>query len=432
MHKDKFIYVIILITVFQILFSFFFQGRITYNEGLEWDGRYYYEVAELFSRSETITTEEPFGHRILLPILASKVNPDNIIEGFLTINLLALCFQLLLLYQFFNQYSDRKKLMTIIIFLYSFSVYSSYRFAFFAPLSPDYWTINIILLFLILSKYIQNVQTIKSKLMIMIGLVLLSIVGTLLREIFIIVSMGLIFIFNPIIIEKNLFQSGWKTIKNLLFQSYLLVPFIISIFTFKIMYGFINPSESKYTTLSHAWAMFYGKPIDHYFVALFIAFGSSIYLALIKPKISLSFLFKNQYIFFLLSIFLVLGFIGGTATFRLLYWVSPIMYLLAILTIPKLMEEKNYFLLAVIFGIHFLSQRLHFPILPDYVENLPYSLPIFTPFDLKPPLLDLYANGEKFIYRIQFFQYLIAGIFIIAYNCYYERFFKSKNINTIN
>jgi hypothetical protein len=415
---DNYIFGIILITAFQILFSFLFQERITLNEGQEWDGQYYMQVAEQFLKNEKITTTEPFGHRVLLPYIASKVSPNNLMAGFFYINLVGLVFQLILLYRLFSIFSKNKVIISVALFVYSFSVYSSYRFAFFAPLSPDYWTINFMTLFIILGYKIQNS---KSSLSISLNLtiaIILAILATLLREIFIVVSLGFILIYNPFKIDKNIGLSIYQSSKNLLLKAFLFLPFIASIITYKVLYSFIKPAPIEYTTLGHMWAMFYGKPIDHFFVALFIAFGSCLYLLTLYFKFTFSFLTKNQYIFYLTVSFIILGFLGGTASFRLLYWISPIFYLLSVLIISQMIKEKQIFLLALIILIHIVSQRLYFPILPDYIPNLAYSLPIFTPFDLKPPLLDLYANGDTLIYRIQFFQYLFAGMFILLVKYY--------------
>jgi hypothetical protein len=105
-----------------------------------------------------------------------------------------------------------------------------------------------------------------------------------------------------------------------------------------------------------------------YVHGLFIAFGPALVLPLYFWRTAADWLKSQPGLAWTLAIFLVLGWVGGSDTERIVYWAMPIVYALLGVILEKHALPRSF--LAVLAVLQLLSHRV-FQTLPDFPGPYP-------------------------------------------------------------
>jgi hypothetical protein len=107
-----------------------------------------------------------------------------------------------------------------------------------------------------------------------------------------------------------------------------------------------------------------------------------------------------------LGIFLVLGWVGGSDTERIVYWAMPVVYALVGVILEKHALPRG-FLIALV-ALQLLSHRILW-LLPDFPSTGSSPLPVFTPPTSACQYPDLWSfQAERRIQLVALLEYLFT------------------------
>ena len=406
-HIFEFLIIFMTFIVINLL-SFSFQEQISFNNGKGWDGQFYYKVAEDFSRWQSPQAAAPFVYRIGTPFLASLLFKDDLLFSFKITNLIANTFLIVLLIIWLQLYITDWRIRVLLNILFLTQWHGPIRFVHFYPVYTDPWTFVALLAGLI---GIHKGRT-DATLTVMCGLSLITLVGVMIREIAIVVSVALLFSMNPVTWDRNSVFS--VRMVNRLPLMYF-IPFMFGLLGLAGVH-ILATHTNDYSFLRTAVHCAYDKPLLKYVHAWFVGFGPIIIFLVHHWRQALAFLINHQFHFVYLIAIALLGWIGGSDTERFLYWAMPIIYVL----IGKGLESNTWLLqsplLIIVLGLsQCISQRLIWTI-PDYPNTFSHSFPILTPIGSKVPYFDLWSyHGELLIQFISLCQYLLLGLVLLLW-----------------
>lgn len=414
---------IVVITAFSLisLLSNSVQNSITLNKGKGWDGVTYYDVAEQLQEGNLPLGEAPFVYRIGTPFLVSLLfNSNNLLFGFKFINILANLIVITLLVFWFRIYIEEWKIRSFLVVLFITQWHGPVRFIYYYPVYVDSWLFVFLLAGLISIYKIS----IKPRLSNLIFLGIIVFIGTLFREVVIIIPIALLYALNPIKLNLPLIsRSGTDNSqgRKIRTPNSFLVPLILAILSFGItrLLGSQTNNFSFLLTSSY-WVVH--KPVITYFHAYFIAFGPAIMVLLIfNWKKAGKFLKNHQFMLVYVLGFGFLAWIGGSDTERILFWSMPVIYLLVGISIEKNIEVFSKILFLTLIVCQLISQRLFWTI-PDYPNEFVSPYPFLTFIGNKFQFLDLYSfHGDKSIQLISFLQYVLLSIILLIWLKYRAR-----------
>ncbi|MCX6148388.1 MAG: hypothetical protein NTW25_14235 [Candidatus Kapabacteria bacterium] len=407
MKKAIEISLILIVFILVNIQSAFYQKQITFNSGQGWDGVEYFTTAKEFSQNIKPNAKAPFVYRIGTPLLVSKIFPNDINYGFKTLNLYANFILIVLFYLILSHFTQSSFLRILFSILYVIQFHAPIRFTYFYPIHTD----SIALIFLFCGILVL-IKDIKNK---FIYLSLIGIIGIYFREIAIIPS----FIYMLI----NFKENKYKRISTKYF-----IPFLI---TFVAMFSikFIVSQSNTYQSYNAVFDYLYNKSILMYVHSLLISFGPIILLLIyLKVKGILNFNIPSRtQVYFLISIILILAFVGGSDTERLAYWSAPLVFGFLAFQIDKnnLLRESKI-LLSVLLVFQIYSSRILF-IIPDYPSNANHQYGFLTQFGNNFQYLDLFAfHSDNKVRLIGFASYLFLAVFVYAYAKFENKVSKRK------
>ncbi len=375
------------------------EEPISYHNGLGWDGVHYAKVTEDFRAGMPPDAPQPFVNRIGVPFLASLFESD-IVSTWRALGLLANTLALFLLYVLLCFYFQNKWLRLLLLLLFIIPFDSVVRRVWVDAVSTDQW--DKVFLFsglIILHRIRQNGWRYSSILL----LSLIGFVGVFFREIVLIIPLAALFVTNPLDITPHPLRIN----RILLPPLASLIPLAASLLGLCIVKLVIVPQQGEFF-LHTALNWLYSKSLPDYLLGWFIAFGPVLILPLYQWKTSTRFLLAHQHLFIYLSLFSILGWIGGSATYRLLQWTMPVIFILVGLAIQASHDslKRNWLFMALLLTSFLLSQRVLWP-LPDAPGGVHTSLVFLTPLSLNPPILDIIGMGNKSVRVLAFVSYMM-------------------------
>lgn len=396
------------------------QDLITYNSGKGWDGEFYYQIAEQIQSGQIPTGIAPFVFRVGVPLIVALLFNNNLLIGFLSINLFANLIAVVLLLWWFRLYIKNWKIRVSLVLLFLTQWHSPVRFVHYYPVYVDPWLFVFLIGGLIGIKKIARNRKFTN--ILLFGLFIF--VGVMFREVVIIIPIALLIALNPIGFKwiKNL-RSGNNinsgSSKNLSIQ--LVIPLLFAFVSFSIIRTYVVETN-EYSFLLTALDWLTKKPILSYIHAYFIALGPAIIVLLVFywRRVG-SFLFDHQFILLYILCIVILGWVGGSDTERIIYWSMPVIYLI----LGILIEENSDILLGmplvILMIFQLLSQRL-FWIVPDYPNEYSTPFPFLTILSNKFQYLDLYSfHGNQYIQMISLIQYSILFFILLSWLKYHSR-----------
>lgn len=387
-----------------LMVGFTFQKQISHNEGKGFDGVYYYQLATDFVNGDSPTAKSPFVYRIGTPYVVSVFFPNDLMTGFKSVNLVFAVFSIFLLLGFLRLYIDDERIIMLLVALYIIYWQSPLRLSIYYPVHTDPASIAFMLASLIA---VTNVIRDKARKPNLILLTFLTGIGVFFREICLVPAMALAFS-SFVSFKEQKFALNFPQKKQLIY----FIPIIVGLLGYIATILFANKSDDS-TLFGATLGWLYEKSIVMYLHALMMAFGPILILAIYNIRNGIKFLKSEPHLLFFLVAMLILGWVGGSDTERLLYWSMPVVYIL----IGKFFVEKcsllNWQIIALIAITQFISTRA-FLFIPDYPNDFSSVIPFLTPFTNEFPLFDLWSwHGNRKMNIISFLQYatLFSALF---------------------
>lgn len=400
---NKYIDLILLIVLFVVLniYHYFNQEIISLNNGLGWDGIHYADLTEDFLKNQELNTEMPFTYRIGIPFLASLINEDIIFSW----RLLGICanfISLLVLWYFLKFFISRYIIRILLFILFLFPFHSYIVLPYYHPVQLDSFDFLIIISSLLL---IQMYKVYRKNFLIYI-LSLFMFAGVFIREFVVVIGFCFLFLNNPLKLVKGSKLIFYIKLPEKQFILPLLSGFLGIILIKNIV---VRPNDHFFLEVAVAWFM--TKTIPDYLVAVFIAYSPAVFLIIYFWREFLNFLKSNQTFLIYLLCVLIVSFIGGSATYRLLKWGSPLILVCIGIILEKNINfflENKMFSAVLILSI-IVSQRFLIPI-PDYPGGVKTYFVFLTPLIKNADILDLIGMGNKYVK----FLILISHIAVFA------------------
>ena len=316
-----------------------FQKPLTYHDGQGWDGVSYFQMAQQIAHHERPSAIGPFAFRLGTPALVAWLFPGDILLGFRLINLAACLLSTLFLTLWLRRLIQTPWLRLAFVATYLTQWHAPLRFtAHYAAYTDPWLFVFVLALLLTLPPFAKPHP--EGTRVASFWLVGGGCVGTLFREAVIVVPLALF-----------LATRGRQWL-----------PLLGGILGIVATHLLATQTDSySFARTVGQWA--YNKPLPVYVHGLFIAFGPALVLPIYFWQTAKSWLRANPTLTWALAIFLVLGWVGGSDTERIVYWAMPIVYALigAILEVHALPKS---FLIALAI-LQLLSHRV-FQTLPDF------------------------------------------------------------------
>lgn len=364
-------------------------------------------MAEDFRKGESPETRSPWAYRIGVPFLASLAPSKDMMQNFLTVNIIANALISMLLVIWLRLYIVNWKVRMLLILMFLLSWHSMPRRVFYAPVMIDHWDKVWLLAGMI------GIHKIKSwRLGPAIALLsLVSAVGVFFRETMMLIPVAVLFASNPIQFIRNDFVFKIKSWPRKVFY----VPLVFSIAAFISVRLMVTPEAVNFFPLRDAARGVYEMLLSQYVLGWFIAYGPILVLVLYNWRNSMKYLMEHQFQLFLLAGVVLLSWIGGVTVYRFSYWAFPILFVL----IGKAIEERTQELKSPLFvGILLISQIVSqrvFMLIPDYPSSAPSRFPIFTPLGNDVPLLDVIGIGDVEVCFFALLEYLLFSACVLLY-----------------
>ena len=396
-----------------------FQKQISYNDGKGWEGVAYYQVAQQFAKGQPIAAEAPMVYRIGTPFLVSKVAPHDIFLGYKIVNAIANFLTLCLLVVWLRLYLRDWRVRTGLALLFLIQWDTPVRWLWFCPAHTDPWLWVFLLSGLIAIHRYREGENARLWLG---ALCAISAVGVVFREVALVLPMMLLFARNPFGRQEALQTvrhddgSLWldlnpKTSRIRLQWSDLL-PLVCGVIVWLLVKNLATPTE-EFSFLRTAVQWLRVKSPINYLHGWMLAYGVVIFLPMFFWRQAWAFLKTRQDFVVYLLFFVLMGYIGGTDTERLLYWSMPVVFVMT----GKVVENNHVILrstpLLLFLGVCQLIASRAFLLIPDYTHGIEsHSIPIFTPL-WNAYFMDLFSfHGTPKVMWISLLEYVaFAGIF---------------------
>jgi len=384
----------------------YYQPRITYRNGREWDGIHYHAMAESLREGHLPEGKAPFIYRFGLPLLASLVPTENILDGFLVANLIGCFILLLLLLAWLRIYIEDWRVRLLLIFLFLVSFHYPVRMSYYAPAHIDVWDkVWLVAGLIVISRY--NVWR---NSLVIACLCIITAVGAIFRDVVLVIPLCFLVVRNPITISWNPFRLRLSQPPPAAFY----LPLACGVLSFlALRFILITPGGSYTFGRAVARHLYTIIPFD-YVYAWFIAFGPVIVLALYNWRSVGRFLWERQFLLVYFILFAVLSYIGGESTYRYVRWEFPLVFVF----IAKAIEErailfKSPIFISILAVTQLVSQRA-FWATPDYPGGK-VTLLLLTPIGNNVPLLDVIGMGGREVRFIALCQYLLLSLLLVLY-----------------
>jgi hypothetical protein len=321
-----------------------FQKPLTYHDGQGWDGVSYFQMAQSIASHERPSAIGPFAFRLGTPALVAWLFPGNLLLGFKLINLAACLLSTALLTLWLRRFIENPWLRLALIAAYLTQWHAPLRFTAHYAAYTDPWLFVFVLgALLIITPFAARNERLSE------GVAVLAAgggcVGALFREAVIAVPLALF-----------LASRGRQWLP--------LLGGILGI----VATHLLATQTDSYSFARTVGQWTYNKPLPVYVHGLFIAFGPALVLPIYFWRTAAEWLKSQPVLAWTLAIFLVLGWVGGSDTERIVYWAMPIVYAL-FGTILEAHALPKSFLIALT-ALQLLSHRV-FQTLPDFPGPYP-------------------------------------------------------------
>jgi len=378
------------------------QSHCTAHEGLGWDGRFYYSVAEQFAEHQKPQSRAPFIFRPAVPYLAARLEPHNIMLGFYIVSVVAAGLITALLIIWFRLFLNKWLVRLLLVALFLLEWHAPARFTFFIPNGPDPWAVAACVAGLICLHRIYLRFSWRWLLL----LSFICFVGPLIREFVGCLALGALCVSNPAERDQGL-RFRWPSLR-------LWIPLATTMAGIAVCHSIVIDTHfAGYSTLKQAGHFWYYQPLFMYLHSWLIAYGPVLFLPVFFWRRAGRFLWIHQYQLAFLVGIVALSWVGGDDTERYSFWAMPIIYLLC----GKIIEQegsilRSRLLVACLVTTQAFSERLFWFVPQEWGGDNP-SRVLLTPLR-NVSYLNLYTHfGPGLALGLSLIEYGIVGVIII-------------------
>ena len=387
------------------LISAFRQKQNTFDGGLAWE-RPYYVMAGQFARHEPIATTAPYVYRVGTPFMVALLSPGDLFRGFRIVNTTGSFIASLLLVFWLKGYVKDWRTRVLLVTLFLIQWDAPPRYMYHSPVHVDAWYFVFALVGLLAIRRYQE----HPSLPLLGGLIALSFVGTLFREIVMIVPITFLAAHQPFSLVG---PPEERDLKVRLPPLAHWLPFLSGAAAFAIVHRFVHQTDG-YSFLSTILEFLYGKALIGYAQGWLLAFGPVLFIILYDWRKAGAFLAEHQTFLFFLATGAWLGFFGGSDTERLLYWSMPGVYVLLGVAIERHRAVLSRWPVALTFVLgQMMTSRILWTT-PDYPTSYPHTFPVLQEFGSHVQFLDLFSyHGFRQKELLSIVEFTIYGVAIL-------------------
>ncbi len=243
---------------------------------------------------------------------------------------------------------------------------------------------------------------------------LLLFVGVCFREVVLLVGLAALFVNNPLSIKALLRGEGViQGFKK--FKPILLWPLMSAVAGIAITHAVASPiGDYSFVAAACSWA--YKKRPLPYLLTWFINFGPLLALPLYDWARSWRLMRQQQPLTVLLAAVVLLSWIGGSDTGRILLWSSPVVFVL----IGKSIENnlgllRSVPLILTLVTLQAISMRVLWAT-PNWPTDYPSQIPLLTPVGEHFPRFDLFtAFCDNRVGFIGLVEYMVCTGVLVAW-----------------
>jgi hypothetical protein len=283
-----------------------------------WDGDEYYVMAEQIAAGQVPHAAAPYVYRLATPWLVGRLWPDRIVTGFRTINLAAAAATALLLLVWLRRFVAERWARLIAVALFIVEWHGPARFVFYYPVYVDPLVFPCLLGGLILIDALQNSEASTHLVWALTGLCIL---GTLCREVMVVIPLALLCAGNPIA------RRVGQVVGSRRFDARRLMP-LAAAGAIIMATRLLTQPRVAFSFLETAAFHIRHKPAFTWVLAWFVTFGPVLLLPFYDWRRAWRTLADQQYLAVYLVLFGALAYVGGHDTERYLFWSMPVIYLL--------------------------------------------------------------------------------------------------------
>ena len=290
-----------------------------------WDSDEYFLMAQQFAAGETVTAQAPYSYRVLVPWIVGTCCSDDIQRGFLMVNLAAGVAVALLLIVWLRRFVASPGVRLLILTAFALQWQGPLRFVFYYPAYVDPLFQVLLMAGLLMGERLIERPSRAD------GLAFAAIVtlGMLTREVMLVLPISAV---AGALLDRRSTRSArvWWSVVALaaglaafLFARAMVEP--------RPGYGFIDAVLKQLAT----------KPAYSLFLVWFLAFGPVVALVAYDYRATMAFLRGRADLAAFLGLSVVMAYIGGTDTERLIFWAMPVVYVLIAQSL-----ERNWLLVS--------------------------------------------------------------------------------------
>ncbi len=275
-----------------------------------WDADEYYKLTEQLAAHTTVTAEAPYAFRVLTPWIVARCCASDITGGFLAVNVIAGVLTALLLVIWLRRFVDDWRIRVAVVAAYAFEWHAPVRYVYYNPVYTDPLFIAALLLGMI---FVDRAAR-SSRWIDISALTLITLLGTLAREVMLLVPVCALF-------HPALGRGRERAIASLRLLGPLAAAFVALVFA---RYG--TATRGDYSFASAALYHLTHKPVFSALLAWFLTFGTAIVVIVFDWRDAGRFLARNAHLGVFLAACAVLAYFGGHDTERYLIWSMPVVY----------------------------------------------------------------------------------------------------------
>jgi len=291
-----------------------------------------------------------------------------------------------------------------LLFLLPFHAYI--RRIWYNPLSTDFWDKPFLIggLFII-----DRIRTQGWRVPQTAFLSLMTFAGVFFREVIIVLPFVALFVGNPVEFDTNRLRVRRVSLPPIL----SILPILAGAAGLLLIKFTVAPLQSGFF-LQTAAKWLYAKPLPDYLLGWFIAFSPILILPLYDWRRSIKYLLGRQHLLAYLVVFSLLGWIGGSATYRLLDWTMPVVFVLIGLAIENnsALLKQNKLFTSIGIVSYVISQRV-FWLIPDYPGGKSSLWIFLTPLTKNAAYLDIIGMSSRQVNAIEFATYIFLVIIML-------------------
>ncbi len=380
--------------------------QIAHEKYFQWDGQYYAKMTADFQSGARPVSEAPFVYRIGVPFIASLLGRE-IVQSWRFLGILANVATICLLYKLLVLHLKEQWTRLILLLFFIANFKSATLGVWYAPMETDYFDKLFLVLGLIVLHDIRRRGWTLAR---AIFLTVVTFVGVFCREIIGVLAVSALFAHNPLV-----YDTEDSPIRLSAPPVIAWLPLLGTAVSFALVHSMVVP-QGDYEFLETAIAWMYSKPLPDYILAWFIAFSPALVLPVYDWRHTLKYLFANQYLAVYVVAFAALGYVGGCATFRLLYWAVPAVLILVGVSLEHMADllKRNRLFVILCSALVLVSQRV-FWITPGHCGGEDRPWVFMTPLCGNPSNpLDVLGMGSLRVRILATASYVLVGTTLLV------------------